>query len=83
MNVNEYLDKYIQQAEKLEIKLKQMSLKENKSHTDYQRLGIIQGQLMVIDTVIDDLMSRDTASNNSKFSMLLITLKKRKFKNVY
>ena len=83
MNVNEYLDKYIQQAEKLEIKLKQMNLKENKSHPDYQRLGIIQGQLMVIDTVIDDLMSRDTASNNSKFSMLLISLKKRKFKNVY
>lgn len=83
MDLSEVLDKYIQQAEKLEIKLKQMNLKENKSSNDIQRIGILQGKLMVIDTCIDDLMLLDTTSNNSKFTMLLITLKKRKFKNVY
>ncbi|GEM_PF-3686981 len=41
MKINELIDQYQKQAEKLEIKLKRLSVKELKSSTDQQRIGII------------------------------------------
>lgn len=83
MQINELLDRYIQQAEKLEIKLERLLAKDSKTANDQQRIGIIQGQLMTIDIVIDDLMLLDTASDNTRFSKLLNTLKQRRINNVY
>ncbi|HCE11860.1 MAG TPA: hypothetical protein DEQ24_03705 [Enterococcus sp.] len=76
MEINEILGQYEKQAEKLENKLNKLNLKEDKSYNDYQRLGIIQGQLMIIDTVIDDLMILSKNDSQINFRTLMISLKK-------
>lgn len=77
MGTNELIERYEKQAENLEIKLKRITLKENQSKNDHQRIGILQGQLMVIDTVIDDLMLLDTEGANLNFNSLMLNLKNR------
>ena len=77
MGTNELIERYEKQAENLEIKLKRITLKENQSKNDHQRIGILQGQLMVIDTVIDDLMLLDTEGANLNFNSLMLNLKDR------
>lgn len=77
MGTNELIERYEKQAENLEIKLKRITLKENQSKNDHQRIGILQGQLMVIDTVIDDLMLLNTEGANLNFNLLMLNLKNR------
>ncbi len=81
MKINELIDQYQKQAEKLEIKLKRLSVKELKSSTDQQRIGIIQGQLMHIDTVIDDLLVLEPQTNQTNFRLIMQTLKRRTLNN--
>ncbi len=81
MKINELIDQYQKQAEKLEIKLKRLSVKELKSSTDQQRIGIIQGQLMHIDTVIDDLLVLEPQTNQTNFRLIMQTLKRRNLNN--
>ncbi|WP_313510770.1 hypothetical protein [Enterococcus sp.] len=81
MKINELIDQYQKQAEKLEIKLKRLSVKELKSSTDQQRIGIIQGQLMHIDTVIDDLLALEPQTNQTNFRLIMQTLKRRTLNN--
>lgn len=81
MKINELIDQYQKQAEKLEIKLKRLSVKELKSSTDQQRIGIIKGQLMHIDTVIDDLLALEPQTNQTNFRLIMQTLKRRTLNN--
>ncbi|OTN76438.1 hypothetical protein A5886_001515 [Enterococcus sp. 8G7_MSG3316] len=81
MQINDLIDRYQQQAEKLEIKLKRLVAKEIKSANDQQRLGIIQGQLMNIDTVIDDLLALEPQMNQTNFGLIIQTLKRRTLNN--
>ncbi|WP_461197514.1 hypothetical protein [Enterococcus sp. N249-2] len=81
MKINELIDQYQKQAEKLEIKLKRLSVKELKSSTDQQFIGIIQGQLMHIDTVIDDLLALEPQTNQTNFRLIMQTLKRRTLNN--
>jgi len=81
MKINELIDQYQKQAEKLEIKLKRLSIKELKSSTDQQRIGIIQGQLVHIDTVIDDLLLLEPQTYQTSFGLIMQALKRRTLNN--